>query len=235
LRVTGVIDSVGKPFKLLREINFTCTNIKCPKYDIPERCVLDTPIYTMQDMPIAFNGGIAEYHERARCPSSDCRRQRNATPNYNKFENAKVIQLKNLSRRNGKSKVPSAVSANTLGVGLGEEVEMVGELYVLASGIAASRFGSGSGGNVSHAGDSGRAQPILYAKRIKYTKRERQLNLTPRDIEAIKRFASYPNLISRLVSMMSPEIYGNDEAKLGLLLTAVKGAPLQKDNWYRRY
>ena len=35
--------------------------------------------------------------------------------------------------------------------------------------------------------------------------------------------------------MMSPEVYGNDEAKLELLLTAVRGAPKQKDNWYRRY
>jgi DNA replicative helicase MCM subunit Mcm2 (Cdc46/Mcm family) len=34
---------------------------------------------------------------------------------------------------------------------------------------------------------------------------------------------------------MSPGVYGNDEAKLGLLLTAVKSAPKQKDNWYRRY
>ncbi len=118
---------------------------------------------------------------------------------------------------------------------LGEEVEIVGNSYVLASGLAASRFGGGSSSNLSHAGDNGRAQPILYAKRIKYTKRQRELNLTPRDIAAIKRFASFPNLIQRLVSMMSPEVYGNDEAKLGLLLTAVKGAPKQRDNWYRRY
>jgi DNA replicative helicase MCM subunit Mcm2 (Cdc46/Mcm family) len=255
LRVTGVIDTVGKPFKLLREINFRCTNIKCSRFDLPERCILDTPIYTTQDMPIAFDGGMEEYNEKARCPNSSCRRPRTATPNYNRFENAKVIQLKNLSRRsNGNGRVPSAVSANTtltmehltvlvtgkhtLSVGLGEEVEMVGELYVLASGMAASRFGSSGGGsssNLSHAGDSGRAQPILYAKRIKYTKRERDLNLTPRDIKAIKLFASFPNLIPRLVSMMSPEVYGNDEAKLGLLLTAAKGAPKQKDNWYRRY
>jgi hypothetical protein len=248
-----VIDTVGKPFKLLREVNWRCFNVKCPRFDLPERCILDTPIYTTQDMPIAFDGEMEEYNEKARCPA--CRRPRTATPNYNRFENAKVMQLKNLSCRSNKNgKIPLAVSANTtlsmehltvlvtgkhtLSVGLGEEVEMVGELYVLASGIASSRFGgsgSGGGGNLSHAGDSGRAQPILYAKRIKYTKRERELNLTPRDIEAIKRFASYPNLVSRLVSMMSPEIYGNDEAKLGLLLTAVKGAPKQKDNWYRRY
>jgi DNA replicative helicase MCM subunit Mcm2 (Cdc46/Mcm family) len=251
LRVIGVIDTVGKLFKLLTEINFRCANTKCPRFDFPEHCILDTPIYTIQDMPIAFNGGINEYNERARCPNSECRRPRNVVPNYNRFQNAKVIQLKNLShRRNGNGKVPSAVSSNTtlsmehltvlvtgkhtLSVGLGEEVEMVGELYVLASGIAASRFGGG-GGNLSHAGDSGRAQPILYAKRIKYTKRQRELNLTPRDIDAIKRFASFPNLIPRLVSMMSPEVYGNDEAKLGLLLTAVKGAPVQKDNWYRRH
>lgn len=260
LRVTGVIDTVGKLFKLLTEINFRCNNRKCSRFDFPERCILDTPIFTTQDMPIVFNGGMDEYNEKARCPT--CRYPRNPTPNYNRFENAKVIQLKNLSGRDRRSKsnksnkkIPSAVSANTtlsmehltalvtgkhtLSVGLGEEVEMVGQLYVLASSIAASRFGGNGGGggsgNLSHGGNSGRAQPILYTKLIKYTKRERELELTPRDIEAIKRFSSFPNLIPRLVSMMSPEVYGNDEAKLGLLLTAVKAAPIQRDNWYRRY
>ena len=36
---------------------------------------------------------------------------------------------------------------------------------------------------------------------IKYTKRERELNLTARNIEAFNRFASFPNLISRLASI----------------------------------
>jgi hypothetical protein len=61
LRVTGVIDTVGKPFKLLTEVNFRCANPKCPRFDFPERCILDTPIYTVQDIPIAFNGGMNEY------------------------------------------------------------------------------------------------------------------------------------------------------------------------------
>jgi len=35
--------------------------------------------------------------------------------------------------------------------------------------------------------------------------------------------------------MMSPEIYGNNDVKLGLLLLAVGPALVQKDNWYRRH
>src|SRR5262249_23608366 len=117
-------------------------------------------------------------------------------------------------------------------VGFGEEVEIVGDLHVLASGLLSSRFGGAS--NPRTAADNGRAQPVLYAKRIRYTKRERELKLTDQDIKAIKKFASFPNLIARLVSMMSPQIYGHEDVKLGLLLVAVGPAPVQKDNWYRR-
>ena len=39
--------------------------------------------------------------------------------------------------------------------------------------------------------------------------------------------------MGRLVSMMSPQIYGHEDAKEGLLLVAVGPAPVQKDNWYR--
>ena len=35
--------------------------------------------------------------------------------------------------------------------------------------------------------------------------------------------------------MMSPQIYGHEDVKLGELLVSVGAAPIQKDNWYRRY
>jgi DNA replicative helicase MCM subunit Mcm2 (Cdc46/Mcm family) len=35
--------------------------------------------------------------------------------------------------------------------------------------------------------------------------------------------------------MFAPDVYGNDDVKLGLLLAAVRGAPVQSDNWYRRH
>jgi len=62
-----------------------------------------------------------------------------------------------------------------------------GDLYVLASGVLSSRFGGAGGSRI--AADNGRVQPILYAKRMKYTKRERELKLTEQDIKAIKKFA----------------------------------------------
>ena len=160
----------------------------------------------------AFEGGAEEYNRYQRCVS--CRGRIEVVPDYKKFENAKIIELKNL---NTPGKI-TAVTANstlsmerlivfvagkhTLSVGFGEEVEIVGDLYVLGSDLLLSRFGGASRG--SHAADSGRAQPILYAKRMKYTKRERELNLTDQDSKAIKKFASLPNLIPRLTSIMSP-------------------------------
>lgn len=243
IRVSGKIDAVRRPFKLLTKVYFVCRNPKCSKRDIREPLILDTPIFSFDDMPIAFEGGAEEYNRYQRCAS--CRGQREVIPDYKKFENAKTIELRNL---NAVGKI-SAITANstlsmerltvlvvgkhTLSVGFGEEVEIVGVLYVLASDLLSSRSGSARGPRA--AGDSGRAQPILYAKRIKYTKRERELKLTEQDIKAIKKFSSFPDLIRRLTSIMSPEIYGHYDVKLGLLLLAVGPAPIQKDNWYRRH
>jgi DNA replicative helicase MCM subunit Mcm2 (Cdc46/Mcm family) len=242
MRVSGIIDTVRKPFKLLTKVYFVCRNQKCTRCGSREPYVLDTPIFSLADMPIAFDGGADEYNRYIRC--SSCRSERDITPDYKKFENAKTIELRNL---NSQGKI-SAIAANstlalerltvivfgkhTLSVGFGEEVEIVGNSYVLASGLLSSRFGAAS--NPRTAADNGRAQPILYAKRIRYTKRERELKLTDQDIKAIKKFASFPNLIARLVSMMSPQIYGHEDVKLGNLLVAVGPAPVQKDSWYRR-
>jgi DNA replicative helicase MCM subunit Mcm2 (Cdc46/Mcm family) len=131
---------------------------------------------------------------------------------------------------------------HTLSVGLGDEVEIVGDLYVLASGLAISRFGDGSGAaNIRTAGDSGRAQPIVYARKMKYTKRQRDLELTPTDIDIVKRLACSPkskpkgaDLISVLTNLMCPRIYDKiGIAKQAILLTAICAAPThEKENYY---
>jgi DNA replicative helicase MCM subunit Mcm2 (Cdc46/Mcm family) len=117
---------------------------------------------------------------------------------------------------------------HTWSVGFGEEVEIIGDLYVLGSWTSASRFGTGGG----H--DSGKAYPILYADRIKYTKRQREINTKAYDKlverDAFNRFASYPSLVERLCSMLSPQIYGHNDVKLGLLLLGAGAAPIQKYN-----
>lgn len=243
IRISGIIDTVRKPFKLLTKVYFVCRSPKCSKQDVREPYILDTPIFSLADMPIAFDGGAQEYSRYQRCAS--CRGQRDVVPDYKKFENAKTIELKNLNTVGKTSAITAnstlsmerltvfVVGKHTLSVGFGEEVEIVGNLYVLASGLLTSRFvGTGSpriGAN------NGRATPVFYAKRMKYTKRERELRLTEQDVKAIKKFASLSNLIQRLTSMMSPEVYGHNDAKLGLLLVAVGPAPVQRDNWYRRY
>lgn len=155
IRVSGIIDTVRKPFKLLTKVYFVCRNPKCARQDIRDAYILDTPIFSLADMPIAFEGGAEEYNRYQRCAT--CRGRRDVVPDYNKFGNAKTIELKNL---NTVGKV-SAVTANstlsmerltvfvvgkhTLSVGFGEEVEIVGDLYVLASGLLSSRFGGASG------------------------------------------------------------------------------------------
>ena len=204
-RVCGIIDTVRKLFKLLTKVYFVCRNPKCSKQDIQEPHLLDTPIFSLEDMPIAFEGGMEEFNRYQRCPS--CRGRREIIQDFKKFANAKIIELKNLDKTGNRKHSTIAlnttlsmerltvivVGKHTLSVGFGEEVEIVGDQHVLSSWALSSRVGNGGRGSGDN---SGRGQPILYAKRIKYTKRERELKLTEHDIKAIKKFASLPNHIS---------------------------------------
>ncbi|HEY7569882.1 MAG TPA: AAA family ATPase [Nitrososphaeraceae archaeon] len=258
--VYGIIDTVRKPFKLMTEVGFICRDQKCTSYGNPKWQILDTPIFSLDDMPIAFkaerveNGkvkknGQQRYLELLRCPY--CQHTRSVIPsNHGHFDNAKIIELKKLDRI---TKVSTMIANNTLNmerltvlvmdthtwsVGFGEEVEIIGDLHIVGSMMSSSRFGIGSrsGGGSS---DSGKAYPIFYADRINYTKRHREIDTEDYNqlirLDAFNKFASYPKLIERLTSMMSPQIYGHDDVKLGLLLLAAGGAPIQKDNPNVRY
>ncbi len=261
--VYGIIETVRKPFKLMTEVGFICRDQKCTSYNDPKWQILDTPIFSLDDMPIAFkaerdeNGKIKKngqqrYLELLRCPY--CQHTRIVIPRHQgHFDNAKIIELKKMDRI---TKVSTITANNTLNmerltvlvmgnhtwsVGFGEEVEIIGDLYVLGSGTSSSRFGTGSSSSNSggRASDSGKAYPIFYADRIKYTRRQREIDTEDYNqlvqLDAFNKFASYPKLIERLASMMSPQIYGHDDVKLGLLLLGVGGAPIQKDNPSVRY
>ncbi|MGC1134463.1 MAG: AAA family ATPase [Nitrososphaeraceae archaeon] len=254
--VYGIIDTVRSLFKLMTEAGFVCNNRKCTSYGNPKWQILDVPIFSLNDMPIAFkaerdaNGNVKKtgphrYLDLLNCPY--CHGSRFERPSFRRFDNAKIIEIKRVERI---TKVSTITANNTLNMerltvlvmgnhtwslGLGEEVEIIGDLYVLGSWTSASRFSTGGNGRV----DNGKAYPILYTDRIKYTKRQREIDaeaynkLVQRN--AFNRFASHPNLIDRLTSMMSPQIYGHDDVKLGLLLLAVGGAPIQKNNPNIRY
>ena len=62
IRVTGIIDTVRPPFKLLTKVYFMCTNLRCRRRDIGQPYILDRPIFPMADMPIAFAGGVDDYN-----------------------------------------------------------------------------------------------------------------------------------------------------------------------------
>ena len=254
--VYGIIDTVRSPFKLMTEAGFVCNNRKCTSYGNPKWQILDVPIFSLNDMPIAFkaerdaNGvvkrtGQQRYLDLLNCPY--CHGSRYERPSFRHFDNAKIIEIKRIERI---TKVSTITANNTLNmerltvlvvgnhtwnVGLGEEVEIIGDLYVLGAWTSSSRFGTGGNGRI----DNGKAYPILYADRVKYTKRQREIDTEAYNklvqCNAFNKFASHPKLTDRLTSMMSPQIYGHDDVKLGLLLLAVGGAPIQKNNPNVRY
>ena len=183
-----------------------------------------------------------QYQDLLACPR--CHAIRDVRPDNQVFENAKIIELKNLEMHSKITNTNTTLSLehmkvfvagkHTLSVGFSEEVEIIGDMYVVSPAWTSSRLWRRwrpRGGLF----DDRRGESILYARKMKYTKRERELSITDADIKAIKKFVALPDLVSRLVSMMSPEVYGHNDVKLGLLLLAVGAAPIQKENWYRRH
>jgi len=91
---------------------------------------------------------------------------------------------------------------DTKNVGIGENVTIVGSIYM------------------ETAGKSGVTFPVSYIQSIKYEDREKE-ELTRLDIEAIKRFRKRirddQELISKFVSMMACNVFGHDNIKEGIL------------------
>jgi DNA replicative helicase MCM subunit Mcm2 (Cdc46/Mcm family) len=69
---------------------------------------------------------------------------------------------------------------------------------------------------------SKRKTNVLHATSIKYLHRK-EVVVTEKDIEAFRRFITYPKLIERLTAMFAPNIIGHDDAKRGLLRSIVGG------------
>jgi MCM P-loop domain len=63
---------------------------------------------------------------------------------------------------------------------------------------------------------------VTNVESIKYVNRK-ELVIDDRDIEAFKKFASYPNLINRLCVVFAPNIIEHNDVKLGLLRSIVGG------------
>jgi DNA replicative helicase MCM subunit Mcm2 (Cdc46/Mcm family) len=63
---------------------------------------------------------------------------------------------------------------------------------------------------------------VVKATSIKYVNRK-ELVITPRDTEAINKFASYPNLAERLTAMFAPNVIGHNHIKLAVLRSVVGG------------
>ena len=63
---------------------------------------------------------------------------------------------------------------------------------------------------------------VVNATSIKYINRK-ELVVTPKDIENIDKFASYPNLTERLTAMFAPNVIGHNHIKLGVLRSIVGG------------
>jgi DNA replicative helicase MCM subunit Mcm2 (Cdc46/Mcm family) len=251
VRVIGLIDVIRTQFDLIKQIVLMCITENCPNRNKRETRTLKVGMFSVYDLPFVFPDGREALDLFCRCNS--CHLPRRIEAGQGRYQSARIIELRNVainaSGGNSTNNNPSnteyldrlmvlVFGRHAQDIAFSEEVEMIGELQILPSSVIEARRGTGSGrnnpGHIFAAEPGGKYQKIFYAKHIKYTKRELELHLTERNIIAIKKFASLPNLIPRLVSMFAPNVAGFENAKLGLLLQAVGPAPYQKKNWYRR-
>jgi DNA replicative helicase MCM subunit Mcm2 (Cdc46/Mcm family) len=251
VRVIGLVDVIRVRFDLVKQIVLTCTTENCPNRNRRETRTLKVGMFSVYDLPFVFPDGREALDIFCRC--SQCHQPRRVEAGQGRYQSARIIELRNVIINTNSSNSTNNNPNNTehldrlmvlifgkhaQDIGFSEEVEMIGELQIMPSSVVEARRSTGSGRNnlgyMFAADPGGKYQKIFYAKHIKYTKRERELELTEQDVKAIKKFVSMPNLIARLVSMFAPNVAGFENAKLGLLLQAVGPAPYQKENWYRR-
>lgn len=250
VRVIGLVDVIRTRFDLVKQIVLTCITDKCPNRNKREIRTLRVGMFSVYDLPFVFPDGREALDIFCRC--SLCRQPRRVEAGQGRYQSARIIELRNvvtsvinINNTNNNSNntdqldrlMVLVLGKHSQDIGFSEEVEMIGELQIMPSSVIEARRGSVSGRNPAYIFETepgGKYQKIFYAKHIKYTKRERELVLTEDDIQAIKKFVSMPNLISRLVSMFAPNVAGFENAKLGLLLQAVGPAHYQRKNWYRR-
>jgi DNA replicative helicase MCM subunit Mcm2 (Cdc46/Mcm family) len=250
VRVIGLVDVIRTRFDLVKQIVLTCTNEDCPNRHRRETRTLKVGIFSVYDLPYVFPDGREALDKFCRC--SQCGQLRGVTAGQGIYQSARIIELRNVvisSSGRGSANDPNntdqidrlmvlVLGKHARDIGFSEEVEMIGELQIMPSSVIEARRSSNPARTnpryMFAAEPGGKYQKIFYAKHIKYTKRERELQLTEQDIKAIEKFVSLSDLVHRLVSMFAPNITGSENAKLGLLLQAVGPAPYQKKNWYRR-
>jgi DNA replicative helicase MCM subunit Mcm2 (Cdc46/Mcm family) len=251
VRVIGLVDLIRTRFDLVKQIVLTCTNRdeNCPNLGRSEIRTLKVGIFSVFDLPFVFPDGREALDLFCRC--SQCHQPRRVVAGTGRYQSARIIELRNVEIDWNSNSVTTTNPNSTeqldrlmvlvcgrhaKDIDFSEEAEMIGGLQIMPSSIIEARRGTTGRypGNQFLAQPGGKYQKIFYAKHIKYTKREREAVLTEQDIQAIKRFASMPNLIRRLVSMFAPNVSGYENAKLALLLQAVGPAPAQRKNWYRR-
>ena len=134
--------------------------------------------------------------ECAKCQSS------NLIPNPEHI-NAKTIQIQDSEPSGDLERLDVYLyEDDTQNVNAGEIVEITGNIHIQSNSKNKKQFA------------------VLHADSIKYKHRE-DLSITQKDIEAFKKFARFPKVTERLVSMCAPNVIGHQDKKIGILRSAV--------------
>jgi DNA replication licensing factor MCM2 len=121
------------------------------------------------------------------------------------YRNAKLIQLEDTQTPEENERLDVILyDGMTNGVLAGEVVEIVGTIVIENKSKTKKKIN------------------VLHAQSIKYVNKK-ELMITDKDILTFEKFARYPNVIERLVSMVAPNVYGHDAAKLGILRSILGG------------
>ena len=126
------------------------------------------------------------------------------------FKDAKFIQLEDTEKLDENERLDVILYDDmTINVVAGEVVEISGKIQI------ENKKGNDKSKNAKKV-------VVLHATSIKYINRK-ELVITPKNILTFDRFASYPKLIQRLLSMLAPNVIGHNDVKLGLLRSIVGG------------
>jgi replicative DNA helicase Mcm len=195
VNVQGMITSLSQVFKMYQKVGFRCGNCQT----VMESFKKD------KDIPAFSLAGLMP----SRCINCGEKDSLVFDPLNSELINTVIVELQDIGSFSEIERLHVLLfDDDTRNIGVGEQVIITGNIHVMQS----------QGGSKTK-----KMLSYVFAKQVKYEQRE-QLELSALDVDAINRLKNREgekNIISKLVSMVAPDIIGHDIVKEGLLLCAV--------------
>ena len=198
--VSGILTGETRLYKMIKAVNIKCMNER-------DHCTFTgRREYTIPSSKIPQDNKPKSNSNGSNFPvCSVCNKAQTLVYEY-EYTNAVTVKMMDESTFSDINELSIILfDKDTIDIRIGEVATVKGDIHIIETpGI-----------------NSGQPMSFLFADSIEYESTKEEFNITEKDIENFKKFASLADLEKRLVSMFAPNIVGHYDKKLAILRSAV--------------